>query len=101
MSYKHNNLLAMRESYWNDSHSVHVQAEKRFFCETLNQHGVFENASLEDAKYFFFTLPSIIIVKGYALGFMHRTVQAMIDQHILSNVHQLRMRENFKIQFRL
>ncbi|MBJ9985099.1 hypothetical protein IAE19_06530 [Acinetobacter sp. S40] len=100
MSYKHNNLLAMRENYWNDIDSSHVIAEKQFFCNTLNEYGIFENATLEDAKYFFFTLPSIIIVKGYALGFMHKTVQTMIDQHILSHVEQLKTRQLFKIQFR-
>ncbi|ENX47986.1 MAG TPA: hypothetical protein DIT34_13925 [Acinetobacter ursingii] len=101
MSYKHNNLFAMRENYWNDVDSGHVKAEKQYFCDALNSHGVFEDASLEDAKYFFFTLPSIIIVKGYALGFMHRSVQAMIDQHILSHVNQLKMRESLKIKFRM
>ncbi|MPW44665.1 hypothetical protein D7V21_15045 [Acinetobacter guerrae] len=101
MSYKHNNLFAMRETYWNDADSHHVQAEKQYFCDMLNQYGVFENASFEDAKYFFFTLPSIIIVKGYALGFMHKSVQAMIDQHIQGHVNQLKMRESLKIQFRM
>ncbi|BBF78901.1 hypothetical protein [Acinetobacter ursingii] len=101
MSYKHNNLFAMRENYWNDVDSGHVKAEKQYFCDALNSHGVFEDASLEDAKYFFFTLPSIIIVKGYALGFMHRSVQTMIDQHILSHFNQLKMRESLKIKFRM
>ena len=91
----------MRENYWNDVDSGHVKAEKQYFCDALNSHGVFEDASLEDAKYFFFTLPSIIIVKGYAVGFMHKTVQTMINQHIISNINQLKMRETVKIQFRL
>ncbi|WP_130804755.1 hypothetical protein [Acinetobacter ihumii] len=99
MSYKHNNLFAMREMYWNDVDSNHVQTEKQYFCDTLNHHGIFTNPSLEDAKYFFFTLPSIIIVKGYALGFMHPTVQDLIFKHIQNNIELLKSRKNLKIQF--
>lgn len=40
----------MRENYWNDVDSGHVKAEKQYFCDALNSHGVFEDASLEDAK---------------------------------------------------
>lgn len=64
MSYKHNNLMAMRQSYWNDNHSDAVLIEKQFFQKILIENGIFENASLDDAKYLFFSLPSVIIVKG-------------------------------------
>ncbi len=40
-----------------------------------NNKGIHQCATLEDARYFFFSLPSIIIVKGYAHGFMHQPVQ--------------------------
>lgn len=35
MSYKHNNLMAMRQSYWDDESSSTVQAEKQFLRDTL------------------------------------------------------------------
>ena len=64
MSYKHNNLMAMRERYWNDTENNHVDTEKAYFQKLLQQQGIYEYATLEDARYFFFSLPSIIIVKG-------------------------------------
>lgn len=69
MSYKHNNLMAMRQSYWNDNHSDAVLIEKQFFQKILIENGIFENASLDDAKYLFFSLPSVIIVKGMRMVF--------------------------------
>ena len=42
MSYKHNNLMAMRESYWNDESSSTVCAEKQFLRNTLIEEGIFE-----------------------------------------------------------
>lgn len=101
MSYKHNNLMAMRQNYWNDKLSSQVQQEKVFLQTTLMQQGVFSSATLEDAKYLFFSLPSIIIVKGYALGFMHETVQNLIYQHIQTNKQQLQQRSELKIQFQM
>lgn len=101
MSYKHNNLMAMRQNYWNDQLSSQVQQEKVFLQTTLMQQGVFSSATLEDAKYLFFSLPSIIIVKGYALGFMHETVQNLIYQHIQTNKQQLQQRSELKIQFQM
>ncbi len=92
MSYKHNNLMAMRQNYWNDQVSGQVQQEKVFLQSTLIQHGVFSSATLDDAKYLFFGLPSIVIVKGYALGFMHDSVQHLIHQHIQTNKQQLQQR---------
>ena len=55
----------MRQSWWNDESNPSVKIEKQFFQNTLNELGVYEAASLDDVKYFFFSLPSIIIVKGY------------------------------------
>ena len=52
----------MRQSYWNDEQSVKVQHEKLFFQQVLSEYHVFTEPNLEDARYFFFTLPSIIIV---------------------------------------
>ncbi|WP_088459549.1 hypothetical protein [Acinetobacter soli] len=99
MSYKHNNLMAMREKYWSDNASHHVQNEKTFFCETLQEHKIFDRPSLDDARYFFFTLPSIVIVKGYALGFTHDLVKSMIAKHIEANKVQLKQRHQIKIQY--
>jgi len=89
MSYKHNNLMAMRQSYWNDNHSDAVLIEKQFFQKILIENGIFENASLDDAKYLFFSLPSVIIVKGYAHGFLHDSVKLMILKFIQDNKAQL------------
>lgn len=91
----------MRESYWNDESSPSVQIEKQYFQSTLTQHGVFKTANLEDARYFFFSLPSIIIVKGYALGFLDQSVQSMISTFIQANKLQLMHREELKIQYRM
>lgn len=101
MSYKHNNLMAIRENYWKDEHSLQVQTEKHFFCQLLNDHGIFNEASLEDAKYVFFSLPSIIIVKGYALGFMHDQVTQMISKYIAQNKVHLQQRSHLKIRYQM
>lgn len=101
MSYKHNNLLAMRQSWWNDESNPSVQIEKQFFQNTLNELGVYETPSLDDVKYFFFSLPSIIIVKGYSLGFTNRSVKDMITHHIETNKQSLMLRKEIKIQYRM
>ncbi|WP_313035776.1 hypothetical protein [Acinetobacter sp.] len=101
MSYKHNNLMAMRQNYWNDIDSVQVQSEKKFFQQTLIEHAIHNSPSEDDVKYLFFSLPSIIIVKGYALGFQHDTVQAMIFKHIQDNKNLLKQKREFKVQFRM
>lgn len=101
MSYKHNNLMAMRERYWNDTENHHVGTEKAYLQDLLQQQGIYENANLEDVKYFFFSLPSIIIVKGYAHGFMHHSVQEMIIQHIQIHKDELIQKNHLKIKFRL
>lgn len=91
----------MRQNYWNDESSANVISEKHYFQQTLIEHGVFESASIEDAKYFFFSLPSIIIVKGYALGFMDHTVKILISKYIHDNKQMLMLRQDIKIQFRM
>ena len=101
MSYKHNNLMAMRENYWNSDDSIKVSQEKSALQQTLQELGIFEQASIDDAKYVFFGLPSIIIVKGYALGFMHDQVQQLIVQHIQTNRQQLQQRSPLKIQYQM
>ncbi|APR70238.1 MULTISPECIES: hypothetical protein [Acinetobacter] len=101
MSYKHNNLMAMRQNYWNDESSSIVQAEKQLLKHTLIEEGIFKDATLEDTKYFFFTLPSIIIVKAHALGFHHNSVKQMLKQHIQSNRTYLMKKSELKIQFRI
>lgn len=101
MSYKHNNLMAMRENYWNSDDSIKVSQEKSALQQTLQELGIFEQASIDDAKYVFFGLPSIIIVKGYALGFMHDQVQQLIIQHIQTNRQQLQQRSPLKIQYQM
>lgn len=101
MSYKHNDLLAMRQSYWGDEHSERVKNEKQYFQQILNECHIFTEANLEDAKYFFFSLPSIIIVKGYALGFTHSLVKNMILDFITAHKVELSQRQIMKIKFRI
>ena len=100
MSYKHNNLMAMRNSYWNDL-NPQVIKEKLHFQQMLVDNGIFETATAEDAKHLFFSLPSIIIVKGYAHGFMHASVQTLICQHIQANRQFLQQKTEMKIKFNL
>ena len=99
MSYKHNNLMAMRQSWWDDEVNSSVKVEKQFFQLTLTEQGIYDDVTVDDVKYFFFSLPSIIIVKGYALGFTNQQVKNMISQHIQTNSQMLKDRENIKIQF--
>ncbi len=101
MSYKHNNLMAMRQNYWDDAASPTVQAEKQLLRKMLIDEGVFADASLEDTQYFFFTLPSIIIVKAHALGFQHSQVKRMLIKHIHSNRAALMRKSNLKILFKM
>ena len=101
MSYKHNNLMAMRQNYWNDTHSAQVDLEKIELKKILSEYGVFDQPSLDDAKYFFFSLPSIIIVKGYALGFADKSVKEMIIQFIEQNKKPLKQRAELKIAYRI
>lgn len=100
MSYKHNNLMAMRQNYWDDESSPTVQEEKIFLRNTLIEEGIFKDATLDDTKYFFFTLPSIIIVKAHALGFHHSHVKRMLIVHIHTNRAALMRKSTLKIQFR-
>lgn len=100
MSYKHNNLMAMRQSWWDDSTSLSI-TEKQFFKQTLIDQGVYKAPTLEDVKFFFFSLPSIIIVKGYALGFTNENVLDMITQYIVLNKESLSNKIETKIQFRM
>ena len=89
MSYKHNNLMAMRLRYWNDVETDSVQLEKQFLQQILIEHEVFQAPTLDDVKYFFFSLPSIIIVKGYAVGFTNIDIKNMISQYIHENKSSL------------
>ncbi|MFM6906907.1 MAG: hypothetical protein ACKOXD_08030 [Acinetobacter sp.] len=101
MSYTHNNLMAMRQNYWDDESSSTVQAEKQFLRNTLIEEGIFKDATLDDTKYFFFTLPSIIIVKAHALGFDHSHVKHMVIAHIDTHRVALMRKATLKIQFRI
>ena len=92
--------MAMRHRYWDES-SDHVQNEKQFLQQTLIEQGIFSQATLEDVKYFFYTLPSIVIVKAHALGFMHETVQQMLLQHIQANRLDLMQKTELKIRFKM
>ena len=101
MSYKHNNLMAMRQSYWDDTHSHKVQTEKKYFQQLLVQHQIFPEATLDQARALFFSLPSIVIVKGYASGFTDEHVQNLIHQHIEEHKAALQQNDLVKIKFRL
>ncbi|MHA3049006.1 hypothetical protein [Acinetobacter sp. ANC 4641] len=100
MSYKHNNLMAIRKHYWDDS-STQVQQEKQALKHFLECQHIFPDMQEEDLKYFFFSLPSQVIVKGYALGFTHERVKDMLLQHITENKTRLEKRELFKVKYRM
>ncbi len=100
MSYKHNNLMAMRQNYWNNE-SSEIQSEKLFLIQQLSEQHIYSNPTLDDAKYLFFCLPSIVIVKGYAHGFSHSSVHAMITNYIQSHKVQLSNKETLKIKFHM
>lgn len=91
----------MRHNYWDDESSPTVQEEKIFLRNTLIEEGIFKNATLDDTKYFFFTLPSIIIVKAHALGFQHSHVKRMLIKHIHTNRAALMRKSALKIQFKI
>ncbi|WOE32112.1 MULTISPECIES: hypothetical protein [unclassified Acinetobacter] len=101
MSYKHNNLMAMRQRYWEDIRSPEVKHEKQLLQYLLNDLNIYANPSLDDAKYLFFSLPSIIIIKGYAMGFRHQLVQDMILQFIQHNRVILQQKGIIKTQYRM
>ena len=101
MSYKHNNLMAMRQTWWDDESCAIVKNEKNFFQRILIEKGIFNSPNVEDVKYFFFSLPSIIIVKGYAVGFTDPSVEALIQSHIETNKQSLKQKQQIKIQFRM
>lgn len=91
----------MRQSWWDDESSISVQNEKRFLQTILTEQGIFESPSIDDTKYFFFSLPSIIIVKAYAVGFTDPSIQEMLKHHINSNKQSLIQKQEIKIQFRM
>lgn len=93
--------MAMRQNWWNDENSTRVQIEKLFFQKILTEQGIFTSATLEDAQYLFFNLPSIVIVKGYAIGFQHPDVEQMMTQYMQDNKVQLMRRETIKIQYHM
>lgn len=101
MSYKHNNLMAIRTRYWNDNQNPAVLMEKECFQRILSKQEIYAAPSIEDAKYLFFNLPSVIIVKGYALGFMHESVQNLIDQFIIEHKAELQNKAELKIKYRM
>ena len=90
----------MRQQFWDDQNSKKVENEKNFFQAILAETEVFNPATLEDAKYLFFSLPSIIIVKGYACGFTDESIKDQIKQFIDSNKAALILRKELKISFK-
>lgn len=101
MSYKHNNLMAMRHHYWYETDSSKVMLEKQFLQQLLIDLDIYPHASLRDAEYLFFSLPSIIIVKAYALGFQDELVKAMLLEFIDHNRQILQQKGQIKVQYRM
>lgn len=99
MSYKHNNLLAMRERYWQNHSNEKITQEKQSLILLLQEHDIFAHANADDAKYLFFSLSSDVILQGYAHGFCHPTVQVLIIQHILRHKTALMQRQPIKVRF--
>lgn len=61
--------MAMRQSYWNDNHSEAVLIEKQFFQQILIENGIFENSSLDDAKYLFLVCPAWLLLRDMRMVF--------------------------------
>lgn len=99
MSYKHNNLMAMRQQYWQDQ-SEQVCHEKAALQQLIHEQKLFAQPSLEDAKYVFFQLPSQIIIQGYALGFIHPKVQSLMIAFLSAYKDQLMQKLPFKVAYR-
>lgn len=91
----------MRLNYWNDTQTPSVLIEKEFFQLTLAELNIYPEPSFEDAKYLFFNFPSIIIVKGYALGFMADNVKTMIHQFIIEHKTELQTKAEIKMKYRM
>lgn len=100
MSYKHNDLMAMRQNYWQDQTDA-VQAEKVFFQRFLNEQQIYHVTSMSDVEYFFFSLPSQIIIKGYASGFQHPSILDLLIAYTEKNRDALSQHLPIKIQYRL
>lgn len=100
MSYKHNNLMAMRERYWQDQ-SSDVMNEKIALQHLLEALDVIPEPKLEDAKYVFFHLPSAIILQGYAVGFSHPEVTSLMTHFIQTHKAQLMRKQPLKVRFRV
>ncbi|MFT4021542.1 MAG: hypothetical protein QM666_08520 [Acinetobacter sp.] len=99
MSYKHNNLMAMRNQYWQDN-SLRAQQEKAQLKIFLSHTQLFEQVGESELKYFFYCLPSAIIMKGYALGFNHPKVIHVMKKYIIQNKSLLKCKAEIKIQYR-
>ena len=71
MSYKHNNLMAMREKYWSDNASHHVQNEKRSFVKPCKNIKFLISLHLTMRDTSFYT-PEYCDCKRIRLGFYSR-----------------------------
>ncbi len=101
MSYLHNNLWAMRQNYWQDQHNPKVQQEKVFLLQLLTEQQIYSSPNMDDVQYLFFSLPSLIIVQGYALGFQHPKVVSLIIGHLQRHKPQLQQRITIKASWRM
>ncbi|MEB3766577.1 hypothetical protein [Acinetobacter sp. MD2] len=100
MSYKHNNLMAMRLRYWQEA-SISVQNNKQSLKVFLEQQQLFSQVSEDELEYFFFSLPSHVVMRAHSLGFDHHQVMAMMTTHIATHRQQLSCRKDIKIKYRL
>ncbi|MEB3753857.1 hypothetical protein [Acinetobacter sp. MD2(2019)] len=99
MSYKHNNLMAMRLRYWQEN-SASVQQDKQDLKKFLIAQQLFADVSEQDLHYFFFSLPSQIIIKAHALGFSHHHVVQMMQSYVADHQIQLKNKQSMKIKYR-
>lgn len=100
VSYKHNNLMAMRVRYWHED-SLTVKQNKQQLKVFLEQQQVFAHVSEQELHYFFFSLPSSIIMKAHTLGFADQQVIEMMTTYIAEHQQQLRNKEELKIKYRI
>lgn len=92
--------MAMRVRYWHEN-SLEVQRDKQQLKIFLEQQCLFAQVSEKELQYFFFSLPSNIIIKAHALGFGHHQVMEMMMTYIAAHQQQLQNKEELKIKYRI
>ena len=90
----------MRVRYWHED-TLTVKQEKQQLKLFLDQQSLFDLVSDQELKYFFFSLPSSIVMKAHTLGFAHHQVIEMMMTYINAHQQQLKNKQELKIKYRV